>query len=58
MATQVRRSVQLGELVVAAFDEAAQFGSDSEEVSRLAMRALRNILRRAKPSAKTQRRNR
>ena len=58
MSTHLRKSVPFGDLVVAAFDEAAQFGSDSEEVSRLAVRALRHMLRRARPSGKSQRRNR
>ena len=58
MNTYVRKSVPFGDLVVAAFDEAAQFGSDSEDISRLAVRALRHMLRRARPNGKSQRRNR
>jgi len=42
------KTVQLGELVVAVFDNAEQYSSDSKEVSRLAALAISRILRRAK----------
>jgi len=42
------KTVQLGELVVAVFDNAEKYSSDSKEVSRLAALAISRILRRAK----------
>jgi hypothetical protein len=48
MRTNVRKTVQLGELVVAAFDKAAQFTTDAQEISRLATRAVMRMLRRAR----------
>ena len=46
MRTHVFMTVQLGDLVAAAFDEAALFSSDPREVSRLATKAVRGILER------------
>jgi len=43
--------VQLGELVVAAFDKAAQLSSDPREISRLATTAVMRILRRARKTS-------
>jgi hypothetical protein len=40
MTTQSQETVQLGELVGAAFDEAAQFSGDPEEVACLAAAAV------------------
>lgn len=47
MHTNAHETAQLGELVVAAFDEAAQYSSDPREVSRLATRAVMHLLRHA-----------
>ena len=47
MRTNAHETAQLGQLVVAAFDEAAQYSSDPLEVSRLATRAVMHLLRRA-----------
>jgi hypothetical protein len=44
MTTDTKRTVQLGDLVVAAFDEAAHHSSDPEEVSRLATRVVMQML--------------
>ena len=40
-------TARLGELVAAAFDEAARYSADPREVSRLATQAVRHLLRRA-----------
>ena len=42
------KTVQLGELVVATFDKAAQCSTNPREVSRLAVSALRRMLRRTR----------
>ena len=47
MKTQGRKTAQFGELVVVAFDNAAQYSKDPEEVSRLATSAVFSILRHA-----------
>jgi hypothetical protein len=47
MRTNVRKTVQLGELVVAAFDWAARCGSDPREVPLLATKAVEYLLRRS-----------
>jgi len=49
MSTNAHETAQLGELVVAAFDEAAQYTSDPREVSHLATRAVMRLLRQALP---------
>jgi hypothetical protein len=41
------RTAQLGELIAAAFDEAARYTTDPERVSYLATQAVQHILRRA-----------
>jgi hypothetical protein len=46
MQTNDHKTVQLGELVAAVFDEAAHYGTDPEQVSRLATRAVQHMLRR------------
>jgi hypothetical protein len=46
MKTTVHKTAQLGDLVVAAFDKAAQYSTDPREVSRLATRAVMHMLRR------------
>jgi hypothetical protein len=43
--TNVTRTVELGDLVVAMFDEAAQHSTNPREVSRLASRAVMRVLR-------------
>lgn len=48
MRTNVHPTAQLGELVVAAFDKAAQYSTDPREVARLATRAVMHMLRRAR----------
>jgi uncharacterized protein (DUF2141 family) len=51
MRTQVQRTAQLGELVVAVFDRAAHYSADPREVSRLATQAVAHILRRARKTS-------
>ena len=48
MRTHVHRTAQLGELVVAVFDEAAQYSADPREVSRLATKTVMHMLQRAR----------
>ncbi len=48
MKARIPKTAQLGELVVAVFDEAAQYGTDAEEVSRMATRTVLHMLRRAR----------
>jgi len=45
MKTYVHKALQVGELIVAAFDEAARYSADPREVSLLATRAVTHILR-------------
>ena len=40
-------TARLGDLIVAAFDEAARYSADPREVSRLATQAVRYLMRRA-----------
>ena len=47
MMTNTYRTAQLGDLIAAAFDEAARYTTDPAHVSRLATRAVQHILRRA-----------
>ena len=47
MRTHVRKTAPLGELVVAAFKEAARYSTDPDEVSRLATKVVMRIVRRA-----------
>ena len=47
MRTHVQQTAQLGELIAAAFDEAARYSTDPREVSRLAARAVAHMLQRA-----------
>jgi hypothetical protein len=49
--TNIHKTVQLGELVVAAFDKAAQRSGDPREISRLATGAVMRILRRARKTS-------
>lgn len=44
-------TIALGDLVTAAFDAAAQIGSDPQEQHRLATRAVTHLLRRARITA-------
>ena len=48
MKTQFRQTMQLGDLVAAAFDEAAYYSSDARVVSRLAAGAVMHVLGRAR----------
>jgi hypothetical protein len=48
MKTTAHKTAQLGDLVVAAFDKAAQYSTDPREVSRLATRAVMHMLLRAR----------
>jgi hypothetical protein len=54
--TDTRNTVQLGELVVAAFDIAAQHTTDPREASRLATEVVVNLLRRARGTSHSARR--
>ena len=47
MRANATKTVQLGELIVAAFDMAAQYSTDSREISRLATKAVVQVLQRA-----------
>ena len=51
MRTNVHKTVQLGDLVVATFDEAAQYSTYPREVSRLATKAVMHMLRRARKTS-------
>lgn len=48
MTTNHQETAQLGELVAATFDEAAQYSSDPREVARLATQSVSKMLRRAR----------
>jgi hypothetical protein len=48
MRTHAHTTVQLGQLIVAVFDEAAQYGTTPEEVSRLATTVVTRMLRSAR----------
>jgi hypothetical protein len=52
MRIDVHKTALLGELVVAAFDRAARYSTDTKEVSRLATDAVMHMLRRAKGSSR------
>jgi hypothetical protein len=56
MRTDTHHTVQLGALVVAAFDSAAQHSTDPREVSRLATEAVIHLLRRAREKSHSPRR--
>jgi hypothetical protein len=47
MKTNVRKTEQLGELIAAVFDIAAQYSKDPREISRLATGTVMHMLRRA-----------
>jgi len=49
--TTVHETAEVGQLVEAAYDAAAQIGSDARDVSRLATSAVRQILQRARRAA-------
>jgi hypothetical protein len=51
MRANASKTVQLGELIVAAFDMAAQHSTDSREVSRLATRTVGRMLQRAREAS-------
>ena len=48
MKANIQKTAQLGELVVAVFDEAAHYSADPWEVSRMATQAVMNMWRRAR----------
>lgn len=48
MTAPIHKTAQLGELVVAVFDDAAQYDTDPEAVSRIATRAVMHIFQRAR----------
>ena len=48
MRTHTYKTAQFGELVVAAFDVAAQYSTDAHEVSRLATKAVVQMLKHAR----------
>ena len=52
MSTYIRRTLPLGELIVAAFDMAAEHSTDALEVSRLATRTVGRVLRLAVRTAR------
>lgn len=54
MGTRMHDSAQLGDLVVAAFDEAARLTADPQEVSRLATAAVVDLLQRARERSAAQ----
>jgi len=47
MKTQTRKTVPLGELILAVFDRAAQYSTNPREVSRLATQTVSHMLWRA-----------
>ena len=47
MKRRTHGTARLGDLIAAAFDEAARYSADPREVSRLATQAVRYLLRRA-----------
>jgi hypothetical protein len=47
MRARYQKTAQLGDLVVAVFDEAARYSTDPRDVSRLATQAVGHMLRRA-----------
>lgn len=47
MKVRVSKTVTLGELVIAAFDRAAQFSTDPTKISRLAAQRVTYVLERA-----------
>ena len=49
-------SVELGDLVVAIYDEAAGYSADPREVARLATRAIKHLLWRGRKASRTGRR--
>jgi hypothetical protein len=44
MKNQNRKTAQLGELILAVFDNAAQYSADPREISRLATQAVSHML--------------
>jgi len=47
MRIQVQKTIPLGELISATFDEAAQYSADPREVARLAVQAVEDMLAHA-----------
>lgn len=46
MKSNIHKTISLGDMIAAAFDEAARQSTDPKEVSRLATQAIRRRLRR------------
>ena len=46
--TRTQKTARLGDLIAAAFDEAARYTTDPREVSRLATQAVRHLVRHAR----------
>lgn len=57
MRTDTHNTVQLGDLVVAVFDDAAQYSTDPREVSRLATQVVLHLLRRTGEASHSPRRH-
>ncbi len=55
MSPRSNQTVQMGDLVAATFDAAAQLGGDAHETARLATRALAHMLGHARPQPRTSR---
>ena len=51
MRTTVYKTAELGELVVAAFDEAAHHSANPREISRLATGAVMDMVRRSRKTS-------
>jgi hypothetical protein len=48
MRANAYKMIRLGDMIVAAFDEAAHYSSDPREVSRLATQMVKDLLRTAR----------
>jgi hypothetical protein len=55
MRTRPRTTIQLGELIVAIFDEATRLGGDRKEITRLATRAVMHLVRSSRMSRELER---
>jgi hypothetical protein len=51
MRTNIQKTVSLGDVIVAAYDQAALFSDDPLEISRLAARVIQIMLQSTKRSA-------
>ena len=55
METRPQTTIQLGELIVAIYDEAGRFGGDRKEISLLATRAVKHLVRCSRISRELER---